>query len=57
VTTGWDVAKRAREIVPTIPVVYMTGDGVVEWTSKGVPYSLLLTKPFVPAQIPQSILR
>jgi DNA-binding response OmpR family regulator len=49
--TGWDVARRARELNPDIPVVYMTGDGAAEWTSQGVPNSILLTKPFAPAQL------
>lgn len=48
---GWDVARRAREIEPEFPVVYMTGDGVVDWASKGVPNSIILTKPFAPAQL------
>jgi DNA-binding response OmpR family regulator len=49
--TGWDVAKRARELNPDIPVIYMTGAGADQWPSLGVPNSLLLNKPFAPAQI------
>jgi CheY-like chemotaxis protein len=49
--TGWDVARRARELMPDIPVVYMTGDGAVAWSSRGVPNSILLTKPFAPVQL------
>lgn len=49
--TGWDVAKRARELKSEIPVVYMTGASANEWTSHGVPNSVLLTKPFAPAQV------
>ena len=49
--TGWDVARRARELHPDIPVVYMTGANAAEWTSMGVPDSLLIAKPFVPAQM------
>ena len=49
--TGWDVAKRARELDPDLPVIYMTGAGVDQWPSHGVPNSLLLNKPFAPAQI------
>ncbi len=49
--TGWDVAKRARELHPELPVVYMTGDAADKWPSHGVPNSLLLNKPFAPAQI------
>jgi CheY-like chemotaxis protein len=49
--TGWDVARRARELDPDIPVIYMTGDSADQWASLGVPNSLLLNKPFAPAQI------
>jgi DNA-binding response OmpR family regulator len=48
---GWEVARTAREIDPTIPVIYMTGTHGEEWASKGVPNSFLLTKPFAPAQL------
>ena len=49
--TGWDVAKRARELNPDIPVVYMTGAAADQWPSHGVPNSQLLNKPFAPAQV------
>ena len=49
--TGWDVAKEAREINPEMPVVYMTGAGADQWPSHGVPNSVLLSKPFAPAQV------
>ena len=48
---GWEVAKQAREINPVFPVVYMTGSAVDEWAANGVPNSLLLAKPFAPAQL------
>jgi DNA-binding response OmpR family regulator len=48
---GWEVAKKAREIDPEFPVVYMTGGNAAEWPSHGVPNSILLTKPFAPAQL------
>jgi CheY-like chemotaxis protein len=48
---GWDVARAAREIDPAFPVVYMTGAAADEWASKGVPNSILLPKPFAPAQL------
>ena len=54
---GWDVARRAREINPGLPVVYMTGDSADDWTSKGVPNSILLTKPFAPAQLLTAVSR
>lgn len=48
---GWTVARRARELKPTLPVVYVTGDSAHEWASHGVPQSVLVEKPFAPAQI------
>ncbi len=48
---GWEVAKRAREIDPTFPIVYMTGAAAKDWASHGVPNSVLLEKPFAPAQV------
>jgi CheY-like chemotaxis protein len=48
---GWDIARAAREIDPAFPVIYMTGAAVDEWASKGVPNSVLLTKPFAPSQL------
>jgi len=48
---GWDVAKRAREIDSQFPIVYMTGASADDWGSKGVPNSVLLNKPFAPAQL------
>jgi len=52
---GWEVARQAREIDPTFPVVYMTGAAADEWASHGVPNSILLTKPFAPAQLVTAI--
>jgi DNA-binding response OmpR family regulator len=48
---GWDVARHAREIDPAFPVVYMSGKDADEWASKGVPNSIMLAKPFAPAQL------
>jgi CheY-like chemotaxis protein len=48
---GWQVARRARELVPDMPVVYISGDSAHEWSAKGVPNSIMVTKPFVGAQI------
>lgn len=48
---GWAVAKRARELIPGVPVVYMSGDSAAEWTSMGVPDSIMLTKPMALSQV------
>jgi CheY-like chemotaxis protein len=47
---GWEVAKQVREIDPSFPVVYITGAAADQWASRGVPNSILLEKPFAPAQ-------
>jgi DNA-binding response OmpR family regulator len=49
--TGWDVAKHARELNDVLPVIYITGGSAHDWASKGVPNSVLLTKPFAVAQV------
>ena len=49
--TGWDVARQARELLKDLPVVYMTGASADDWGSKGVPNSVLITKPFAPVQV------
>ncbi len=48
---GWDIGHRVRELVFDMPVVYMSGNSGHEWSSKGVPNSVFVAKPFVPAQI------
>lgn len=48
---GWEVARRAREIDPAFPVVYMSGAAAEQWASQGVPNSIMLEKPFAPAQL------
>jgi DNA-binding response OmpR family regulator len=48
---GWDVARQIRESDPSFPIVYMTGAAADQWPSQGVPNSILLQKPFAPAQL------
>jgi DNA-binding response OmpR family regulator len=49
--SGWEVAAQIREVEPNFPVVYMSGVHADEWASKGVPNSIMLPKPFAPAQL------
>jgi len=48
---GWAVARHARERVAGVPVVYMSGDSAHDHTVQGVPDSIMLQKPFAPAQL------
>jgi DNA-binding response OmpR family regulator len=49
--SGWDVARRARELNSKLAIVYISGDSAYQWASQGVPNSAVLTKPFAPAQL------
>jgi DNA-binding response OmpR family regulator len=48
---GWEVARAARRIDPDLPVVYITGAAAERWETQGVPESVLLKKPFAPADL------
>jgi len=48
---GWDVGRRARELVSDMSVVYVSGDSTHDWSSKGVPESVVILKPFAPTQL------
>ena len=49
--SGWEIAAEARRRIPTLPVIYVTGDSAHEWPAQGVPQSVVVPKPFAPAQI------
>ena len=48
---GWEVARHARELQADLPIVYMTGDSAADWPVNGVPNSIVVQKPFAPAQL------
>jgi DNA-binding response OmpR family regulator len=48
---GWGIARRARAFNPAFPVIYITGGNANEWAFQGVPNSILLQKPFAPAEL------
>ncbi len=52
---GWEVAHHARRKFPNLAVVYVTGDSLADWTSEGVPNSLILQKPYADAQLMTAI--
>jgi CheY-like chemotaxis protein len=43
---GWDVGHRAHELLPLLPIIYMTGDSAEQWKAHGETGSILLQKPF-----------
>ena len=48
---GWEVARTAREAIGGLPVVYVSAASQEEWTSRGVPGSVMIAKPFATAQV------
>ncbi|KDP92878.1 hypothetical protein ER13_06095 [Brevundimonas sp. EAKA] len=48
---GWGVARKARELNPTIPVIYVSGKDGHDWSAQGVPQSVMIAKPFAVAQV------
>jgi CheY-like chemotaxis protein len=52
---GWDVARHARAAMDHLPVVYMSGACWNDWSAMGVPDSLMIAKPFLPAQVVAAI--
>jgi DNA-binding response OmpR family regulator len=53
--SGWEVARAAREVNPNFPVVYISGAAAHEWPAQGVPNSIILKKPFAPAQLTTAV--
>jgi two-component system cell cycle response regulator CpdR len=43
---GWALARRARELRPDIPVLFVSGDSMAKHRTDGVPGSHMLAKPF-----------
>lgn len=52
---GWEVARAAREVHASFPVVYMSGVAADEWLVQGVPNSIMLQKPFAPVQLVMAV--
>ena len=44
--SGWEVARRARELHPRIGIVYASGDSGMDWRNSGLPGSIFLQKPY-----------
>jgi len=54
-TDGWAVARRARELVSDMPILYITGDNEHSWSLNGVPESVMLPKPFAVSQLHMAV--
>jgi CheY-like chemotaxis protein len=52
---GWEVAAFAREMWRDIAVVYVTGDSANQWRTRGLAGSVLIEKPFSPADVAKTM--
>ncbi|MBC6981902.1 response regulator [Caulobacter sp. 17J80-11] len=49
--TGFDVARRARELNPALPVIYASARAAEDVEAQGVPGAVYLPKPYCPARL------
>jgi len=52
---GWAIARHARELKPGVAVVYTTADSAADWSVQGVPKSIMIQKPYAPAEVINAI--
>ena len=52
---GWQVARRARELNPMLPVVYMSVDSELDHSYQGLTQSVIVQTPFEAAHIFTSV--
>ena len=55
-TTGFDVARRARQLNPALKVIYITGHAA-HLDKFGVDDALMFPKPFNPSELAQQVTR
>ncbi|MDB5446583.1 MAG: CheY-like receiver [Phenylobacterium sp.] len=57
-TTGYDVARYARQVMPDVAVVYVSGEVQPgSFKAFGVPESEFLEKPFAPEELVAVVMR
>lgn len=55
-TTGFDVARHARSLMPRLPVLYISGEASEDsFLTFGVPGSGFIQKPFTPDELLESM--
>ena len=53
--SGWEIARKARELRPQMAIVYVSGDSGGEWAVMGVPGREFIQKPFAGVQISTAV--
>jgi DNA-binding response OmpR family regulator len=55
-TTGFDVARFARQVIPDLSVIYITGEASAgSFMAFGVPESDYIQKPFAPGELVEKL--
>ncbi|MFL5295069.1 MAG: response regulator [Phenylobacterium sp.] len=55
-TTGFDVARFARQLIPDLPVIYVSGQASTQsFKSFGVPDSAFVAKPFTADELIEAV--
>src|ERR1700757_3149658 len=55
-TTGYEVARFARQFLPDVAVIYISGEvSPASFKAVGVPNSTFLPKPFTPKEIVEAV--
>lgn len=52
---GWGLAWLARELIPSIPVIYLSVGPWGDWEAKGVPNSIFVSESVTPSRIVATI--
>lgn len=53
--SGWVVARHAREMMPEVGVIYISGDSAIDWKAEAVPNGRFIPKPFTGRDIVTAI--
>lgn len=56
-SSGWEIARRLRELNPAVAVGYMSASGHRDWAINGVPGSILVSTPGGDHDIPKEFFR
>lgn len=48
---GWEIGRHARGLIPSLPIVYVSGGSEHDWSAEGVPHSVMVAKPFATSQV------
>jgi DNA-binding response OmpR family regulator len=52
---GWELSRLVRHHDPDCEILYVSGESTHRWAANGVPNSMLLAKPFAPAELVEAV--